>query len=292
MKVVATHDGPFHADDVFSIAAFEILFGDISVIRTRDMEKIKTADIAVDVGRIYDPEACRFDHHQEIMYRENKIPYAGFGLMWKHYGTQIAGGEEEAKYIEQKLVLPIDAGDNGVAISKPLFEGVSQYAVYNIVSSFEPTHLEGSYDMDAAFFEAVKMAKLVLSREIAGARALVDTKRKVKEVYENAENKALLVFEDHFSGLSGVVQEYKDVVFIVSPYNKAENSWSLRAIKKGDGTFENRKDLPENWAGKEGEEFQKLTGVSGAKFCHLKRFAAFTTDKESALALAKIALRE
>jgi uncharacterized UPF0160 family protein len=33
--------------------------------RTRDEEVLKTCDIVVDVGSVYDPPNLRFDHHQK-----------------------------------------------------------------------------------------------------------------------------------------------------------------------------------------------------------------------------------
>ena len=38
--LVATHDGSFHADEVFAIAALGLLGEPIEVIRTRDREEV------------------------------------------------------------------------------------------------------------------------------------------------------------------------------------------------------------------------------------------------------------
>ncbi|MEX2010580.1 MAG: MYG1 family protein, partial [Parcubacteria group bacterium] len=50
MKTIATHSGMYHADDVFAVATLLMVYPDAEVIRTRDMEKIQEAEIAVDVG--------------------------------------------------------------------------------------------------------------------------------------------------------------------------------------------------------------------------------------------------
>jgi len=60
---VVTHDGNFHADDVFSIAVLKTIFPTLTLIRTRDKHVISQADIVIDVGNEYDPETGRFDHH-------------------------------------------------------------------------------------------------------------------------------------------------------------------------------------------------------------------------------------
>jgi uncharacterized UPF0160 family protein len=61
---VATHDGSFHADEVFAIAALQLLGEPVEVVRTRDRGSQAAADLRVDVGFRHDPEAGDFDHHQ------------------------------------------------------------------------------------------------------------------------------------------------------------------------------------------------------------------------------------
>lgn len=63
---IATHNGKFHADEVFAISMLRRLerFADAEIIRTRDAQLLETADVVVDVGGKYDPAAHRYDHHQ------------------------------------------------------------------------------------------------------------------------------------------------------------------------------------------------------------------------------------
>ena len=63
---IATHNGKFHADEVFAVSLLRRLdrFKDAEIIRTRDAEILKTADVVVDVGGQYDPLTHRYDHHQ------------------------------------------------------------------------------------------------------------------------------------------------------------------------------------------------------------------------------------
>ena len=80
-KTIVTHNGNFHADDVFSIAAFKSIFPSFKLIRTRDAELIAKADIVIDVGGEYDPDTDRFDHHQRggAGERENGFPIPRLG---------------------------------------------------------------------------------------------------------------------------------------------------------------------------------------------------------------------
>ena len=71
MKIVkiATHDGVFHADEVFALAVLKLYFEkehkQIEIIRTRDLERISSCDIAVDVGGKYSHKEQVYDHHQK-----------------------------------------------------------------------------------------------------------------------------------------------------------------------------------------------------------------------------------
>ena len=100
------------------------------IIRTRDEKIITSGDYVFDVGGVYDPETNRFDHHQVggAGKHSNGIEYASFGLVWAKYGVIVSGGEKEAKIIEDKLVSPIDANDNGMTLS----ENKSEIFPYNI----------------------------------------------------------------------------------------------------------------------------------------------------------------
>ena len=59
--LVATHDGPFHADDVMAFALIRtFLDPEARVVRTRDPARIAAADIVADVGGTYDRATRRF----------------------------------------------------------------------------------------------------------------------------------------------------------------------------------------------------------------------------------------
>ena len=131
IKKLITHDGSFHSDDIFAAATLLIYLekkgetGEIT--RTRDAEIIKNGDYVFDVGGIYDEKNNRFDHHQTLGAgeRENGIAYSSFGLVWRKLGIEVAGSRETADFIEKKLVMPIDANDNGIDLFKSNFPDIS-----------------------------------------------------------------------------------------------------------------------------------------------------------------------
>lgn len=63
---IGTHDGTFHCDDVTACFMLKQLdrFRDHDIVRTRNPEILKGAEVVVDVGAECDIERLRLDHHQ------------------------------------------------------------------------------------------------------------------------------------------------------------------------------------------------------------------------------------
>lgn len=95
-KVIGTHSGTFHTDEVVAttlLRKFTKMFKDSKIVRTRDQEILKTLDIIVDVGDIFDIEKNRFDHHQkgftETFSTRFSTKLSSAGLIWKYFGKEI-----------------------------------------------------------------------------------------------------------------------------------------------------------------------------------------------------------
>lgn len=288
---IATHNKHFHPDDVFAVAALSALIKEpFKITRTRNPLIIKNADYVVDVGGEYDEEKNRFDHHQKdgAGARENGIPYASFGLVWKKYGREISGSDEVAKIIEKKIVESTDASDNGVGLIKPILDGVYPYSYFNAINSLNPTWKERGKDRDELFMKAVELAKEILLREIEIAKHFLLGKGFVEKAYDEARDKRLVILDNEYSWKE-VVNKYSEPLFVIEP-NFEEGSWRVVTVRDDIYSFKNRKDLPESWRGKRGEELALETGVSDAFFCHRNLFIAAAHSKEGAIKLAKIAI--
>lgn len=290
MKLI-THNDRFHADDVFATAALQLLFGDqiTEIIRTRDEKVFPTADIIYDVGGEYNEEENKFDHHQAGYdeERENGIPYSSFGLIWKKWGAKIAGSDEAAQIIDEKLVQVIDAQDNGFATHEKLNDSYSNYSVDGMIASFGPTWKEDN-DFDTRFLQAVDFVRPILEREIIGAQHTVEARPILKEAYDKAEDKRILELDEYIP-FGKFFQDKEEVLYVVSP-NKEKTQW--RVVVLQEAKFVNRKDLPSTWAGLRDEELQKVSGVEDATFCHRGLFLAVAKSKRGALRLAKIAVEK
>lgn len=288
MKIV-THDDRFHADDVCAMATLIIALGDqiTEVVRTRDEQIIQSADIVFDVGNVYDPTSNRFDHHQVegAGTRENGVPYASFGLVWKKWGEHICGSQVVADMVDQKIVQPIDAHDNGYAFVEYLYDDVREYSINSICASFGATWKEQDR-YDEAFMEVVHVLEKIIRREIKNAQDKAEAIPLVEAMYERAQDKRIVVLDEYYPW-SDTLQKYTEILYVISP-NKQKTIWRINATQ--DSLFVNRKDLPQEWAGLRDADLVRVSGVEGAIFCHRKLFMAAATTKESALLLAKKAI--
>ena len=296
-KKIVTHSGPFHADDVFGVAVLQLHLGkeNVEVVRSREKEDIDSGDYVLDVGFVYDADKNRFDHHQieGAGERENGIPYASFGLIWKEFGEQVCGSKDVADQIDRVLIQPIDATDVGFDLASPNVEGVHMYSVAHLMEQFMPTWKETADDIDERFAKAVEWATQVLLREIELANAAIEAIEDVKKTYEAAPNKELIVFDESQpygrSLIMSTLMKYEDSLYGVF-YSSRVKKWSVVATRKQHGTFETRKPFPEAWRGKDGQELADVTGVASAKFCHRTGFMCGTDTKEDAIKLAQLSL--
>jgi len=284
---IATHNGNFHADDVFSVAALKNVFPSFNLIRTRDLELMAKADIVLDVGGIYDPEAGRFDHHQRggAGERENGTPYSSFGLIWKKYGLEICGGNQDvANSVDLGLVSTIDAIDCGYV--KGVSEGIS---LSQTISMFNPTWQEDSH-YDACFDEAVEFASRVLTRFIASASGGINAKAIVAKAVENAEDPRVIVLEQYTPWKRTVHSLSEEALYVLYPSNTGQ--WRIQTVPVELGSFEDRKSLPKAWAGLSDKALQDATGIEDAMFCHNGLFIAGADSFESTMKMAAMALEE
>lgn len=292
IKKLVTHNGSFHADDIFATATLTLMLEregtKYEVIRTRDEELIKSADYVYDVGGVYDKETNRFDHHQVggAGKHENGIEYASFGLVWNKYGEKVAGSQEVADLIEKKLVSPVDAGDNGIDLVENKRE-TSPYFIQHLFGALRPTWKEGDENLDANFMQCVEIAKMVLSREITQTKDILEAKNAVLKIYNNTLDKKIIILDQNYP-CEYILKDFKEVLYVVYPRETGE--WGVKTLREDPKTFKNRKDFPKEWGGMRDEALITLTGVADAIFCHRGLFMAVAKSKEGAMKLAQIAV--
>ena len=293
-KILVTHNGSFHTDDVFACAALSLLLErekvPFEIIRTRDEGVIAKADYVFDVGGVYDAEQNRFDHHQPggAGKRENGIEYSSFGLVWRKFGEKLCGSSKVADVVDKKLVQPIDAADNGIDLIELKGE-VKPYFIQDAFKAIRPGWKDITEEnLFTRYMECVEIAKRILSVEMEQARGLLEARENVSRIYQAAEDKSVIVLDRHYPWEEEMVN-YPESVFVVFP--KINGTWQAESTPLRRFSFEKKKNFPAAWGGLRDEELQKISGVNDAIFCHRGLFMAVAKSKEGAIKLAQLALQ-
>lgn len=294
--LVVVHDGSFHADDVTAVAILSLYFKQqgkrIKVIRTRDQSIIAKADIVCDVGGIYDTDKNRFDHHQTggAGNRENGVPYASVGLVWKKFGKELCAPYESlAEKIDRECIQFIDANDNGYDFGQkaevsplplPAF-----FMIYNTTWKERPDFCKKKDKK--RFLYAVKLAEQFFDRYIHVSKQSIEASEKIKEVYEQSDDKEILVFDTDFTRPVFIAHllNYSEPLFHIYP--DRSGTWSIETVPMSFGSFERRVSFPKEWAGLRDEKLQQVSGNSDLIFCHNALFLCKAKTKESAILLAQ-----
>lgn len=150
--IVGTHDGRFHLDEITAVQLLKIIYPRLEVVRTRDDTLLGNCDILVDVGKVYDPENSKFDHHQrdcnETFDDASQVPLSSAGMVYKHFGKRVINiiyaQDESFKNTEltdklrdyiyndfyKKFIREIDANDNGYSHIKDEYKDKDIYKFY------------------------------------------------------------------------------------------------------------------------------------------------------------------
>jgi uncharacterized UPF0160 family protein len=275
--LVATHDGPFHADDVMAYALIRTFWDDeADVVRTRDPQRIARATIAVDVGGIYDPEKLRFDHHQSPY--QGPLSSAGMVLDWLATVGRI--DPELAGRLRSGVMDYLDAVDNGRTAPKPdvpcfprIVEALNQPARSHAA-------FDQGYRQAAAFAEAWLRGLVAEHEKVLTARIVV------KDAMERATAAGTRLIElPEYVPWKGVYFENGGAEhptdYVLHP--GTDGTWRVVAIPPRPGDFGQKRPLPAAWAGLSDAELEAVTGVKGSMFCHKNQFIAVFRTREAAL---------
>lgn len=288
VKLIATHDQTFHADDVFAIATLKQLFPDATIIRTRDKQKLAECDLLVDIGGEYDDSKLHYDHHQKNFgdMHANGILRSGFGLIWKHYGNFLTGSQYVTDKIDETLVATIDALDNGQALYEDTGYDTPAHTITDFIENRNPIGRDlTSEDFDKAFLSAVPIASEYLDVLINKYKGKEVDNKLFRDIYSKSKNRQILALDDALDCGDAEIEQ-PDLLYVVFP--RVDGMWNVRAVPVDmNHRFESRLPFPENWGGKREDELSQVSSVETAKFCHRTGFLAVTETKEDAILLAE-----
>ena len=294
MTTIATHNGKFHADEIFAIATIKIATKNlVHWIRTRNEKSFDEADLIIDVGGKYDGERF-FDHHQPEFnkFYSDGTRYASFGLIWEKFGQEaisnlvpindVAKLSEIFDRVTIDFVKLIDNCDNG--------EGNIMVPESSIVSGMNlSSPFLTDEDRTAQFNKAISFAEEQIYCQIDHAICNIERDHIINMGLKARNQKEILVLYKGTDWTS-IISTNPEVLYVVFPGMTEENMWYIQCVPPEKGNFEQKLPLPLEWKGKRNKELQEITGVEDAIFCHMGRFIGGATSKEGAKKMAKKAL--
>ncbi len=234
VKKAYTHSGCMHADEIFGAALLKLINPDIEIIRVPYISDYDDGDDTI----IFDIGGGQYDHHQtDNEVRENGIPYASFGKLWRDFGNALCS-KRVVNIIDKIFVQYMDSTDNGYDNNINLLSMVFR--------SFNPTWNEkDTVSGDRKFFEAVNIAKTILKniidREISSEIAY----QTVGQCIVKDSNYAIL---HTFMPFEKALVDYNNshdhkIEFVLFPSNR--EGWNVQCVPKCMGGKEYYKRIPD-----------------------------------------------
>ena len=315
-----THNGPFHADEVFATAMLSLMAEEINVVRGSDEELPEDPLNWI----IYDIGGGELDHHTPENKENNGchpgtlIPYAACGLVWRKYYKEILNEqgcpesyfEQVYSRMESSLILGIDAADNGVnPVQEALreidlsedekkelvFQSNTAYTLSDMIRDFNPPW-NSTMDYMDAFNDAVSFSREIFLNRLDSILSALDGADYVRSCISFSSEHIL--FLDRFApwegilySLSGYDPKARDIWYVVFPSNRS--GWNVQcALRNSDDRTSYRHPLPASWYGLRYQELSGVCGIEGAVFCHPSGFLAGTRTQQEAMAMARLACRK
>lgn len=216
---VITHNGVFHADEVFAIALLKKLNKVLSISRTRDSSEIKKAiddetTIVIDCGGEYNPLMMNFDHHQDLNLPASNmlILHALKGMLGVSYSSKL-----------MKLFLAIsdyDTNRNDIHQQWEKFnKDKNLMNVNNIIAGFNRNPNDDALQMEC-FEKAVDFAIQVIDNIFYQ----INEEAKAESIYDNKEviNDTVAIFNE----FCPIWKEKDEFIFAIMPNPQG---WSLNS---------------------------------------------------------------
>ena len=288
-KLVVTHSGVFHADEVLGTVILERAFGELTVARVAEVPDELPDDVIIyDIGR------GEFDHHQlgGNGQRDNGVAYASAGLLWKAFGHKVVEDSTNPDYlwdyVDETLVQGVDAADNG---NMPTTSDISRiYSFTKMIAGFNP-EWDSKKTFDEAFLEAAEFATVVFDNVIARGNALIKAKSIVEKAIADTSGQ-IMVLEQPIPWKEALLESTnpvaKEILFVVYPSERGGYTW--QGVPDAPGSYGQRKPVPENWCGLSSTALREITGIPTAQFCHSKGFAGAAETLGDAIRFAKKAI--
>lgn len=315
MTKIGTHPAPHHADDVAATAMLKLIAPSAQIVRSRDPAVLAECNILVDVGGKYNPPGYEaggqvvLDHHQEEFTLSRsidggpRIMYSSSGLVWEHYAEEIMTALEielsdedydiVIKLVEKRIIMPIDAADNGKGLYKNEL-GVRGYDISTIINRMNSTVFPHSEeDQMACFKEAMTFFSRVLEREIRYCAGMAKNIAIMEKALIDRETPEVLVLDSFIPGWQDILYSlpeklHKDLLFIITPAMGC--GYQILAVPPESDFSAQKRTIPYGHIVASQthtqDEIDEIVELPGLTFCHKNGFIAKADDLQHATAIA------
>lgn len=241
MKTYYTHSGLFHADEVagFAITFLANICNEVKRIQFKDGDSLPTDGIVADIGKQYFPEDNLFDHHQGLILRDNGIPYASAGLLWKHFGEKCVLNllphteyvKEVVQKVDEVLIQGLDAHDTDNTYSvEAICSGgkINILTLSNIISTFNHFDITHTNKQLEQFYLASSLIQHVLETTIINCEQRIVDYAEFKDNIEIQDN--ILILNSYINWKEIVHKEYPEIDFVIQPSAHPGNPYSMIAV--------------------------------------------------------------
>lgn len=265
-----THNGVFHADDVFSTALLKLINPEFTVQRVPNLEKVSDDYIIYDIG------GGRFDHHSSnILYHENGRRFASFGFLWNEYGEHLTGSLSAFKRIEDKFVSVIDESDNG-----------GEYDMMSrTISSFNPSW-NSEKNPEIAFNEAVEFAVKALSNIISRECSIDKADSEILKYLETMKD-GIVIFDRFVPFTSSLI----DSAAVYAIFPSSRGGYCIQGVPVSYESRDVKRPFPIEWRGASKERLKEISGIEELNFCHNTGFLAVADTIEAAMCVANYSIK-
>lgn len=325
VKVIGTHSGPFHGDEVLSTMFLKYLplYANSVIIRTRNQQILNQCDLVCDVGAEYNTSTLRFDHHMKE-FNENyndefKIKLSSAGLVYKHYGKDIIENflkaynwyDNNVTHIDgivlqlyKSFIMMVDALDNGInqyqqPDLQPLFQNSTTYPCR--ISRLNPEWNNPNASQDERFKLAQDVAEEEFYYEI---KYLATSYYQAYDIVKSAIDKRKEIDPSEAIIFIETGCPWKEILFTIESELKIEGQilfaiiyqnktkYNISTIPLTLGNFKFRKGLCSEWRGIKEDVLKTKSGFDDIVFVHASGFCGAAQSFDTALKMVKRSLLE
>ena len=289
LKVIGTHDGSFHCDEVVAIAILSLLYDNhIIVRRTREPNILSDCDIVVDVAK------GKYDHHMPggNGKRESGTPYASCGLIWKDYGKNLLRKMKcPTEYVDECFIT-IDT--NYIEDIDKIDNGFYTHSVFDFIPLYLPRWDENFNMIDAYFWTAINCAKSLLYQIINKQISEAKSNSLIDSILEKNNCNIIELPCQNINWLDKILQYNVTAIhpidFVVFPY--PSGGYAAQTVPpNNDDIFGKRIPFPTSWSGLT-STLSSVSGVATATFCHNNLFLVRAENKQDVYKLCEIATKQ